>query len=214
MKIRMLGHRCLVERYKPKSESTILIPDAAQTEATHRFGKVVAVGQGTKDGKVLPMLVQEGEVVFFQMNQVMEATQKYAREGKAYMNMLQTEVVGKLKSGDRVAVDNVEMAGDYVLLKHFVKDQPGRLLLPDSVIRQNAAEFIYFRVVKVGPEVTKPFKVGDEVIVNFGRLTPIFFLDGKPTIMPNREEAKPNTQEYAYTTQDWIDGVVDDTITE
>jgi co-chaperonin GroES (HSP10) len=200
----------MVERYKPKSESTILIPDAAQTDATHRFGKVVAVGQGTtKEGKLLPNLVKEDEVIFFQMNQVMEATQKYAREGKAYMNMLQTEVIGKLKSGDRVAVDNVEMAGDYVLLKHFVKEQEGRLLLPDSLIRQNAAEFIYFRVVKMGPEVTKPFKVGDEVIVNFGRLTPIFFMDGKPAIQPNRVEAKPDTQEYAYTTQDWIDGVVE-----
>lgn len=204
MNIQMFGHRCLVEHFRPKSaQSAIIIPDAAQQHDTHRFGKVMAVGQGKKDGEPLPMLVKEGDIVMFQINQVMEHTQKYVLHGKNYMNLLQSEIVMKLKdpTGD-ISVANIEMVGDYVLLKHFFRTpQNSLLVLPETVMKESAPEFIYFKVMAAGGGFGKPVKAGDEVICNFGRLTPIFFVK-------RQKNGTSENEEYCYTREDWIDGLV------
>lgn len=204
MNVKMFGHRCLVEHYRPRTaQSAIIIPDAAQQHDTHRFGKVVAVGQGQKNGTPEPMLVNVGDVVMFQINQVMEHTQKYSLEGKSYMNLLQSEIVMRLKDpeGD-VAVSNIEMVGDYVLLKHFFRTpEKSLLVLPETVMKESAPEFIYFKVIAAGGGFGKPVKKDDEVICNFGRLTPIFFVK-------RQRNGTSENEEYCYTREDWIDGVV------
>ena len=207
MKIKMLGHRCLVEHFRPhSSKSSIIIPDATQQHDTHRFGKVVAVGDGVVkvDGKVniTDPLVAEGDLVMFQINQVMENTQKYVVDGKNYMNLLQTELIGRLGDGGDVTVDNFEMLGDYIMLKHFFRQQKGSLIvLPENAMRQSAPEFIYFKVALKGTTVDIPIKVGDEVLANLGRLTPLFFVK-------RHADGTSENVEFCYTTKDWIDGVI------
>lgn len=210
MTIRMFGHRCLVEHYRPKSSSltgstSIVIPDVAKESqnGTHRFGKVVSVGDGLnrKTGQTTPPLVKKGDIVLFQINQVMEHTQTYSVGGKAYMNLLQTELIAKLKDGDDLSFNNLEMLGDYVMLKHFMRETGSKLVLPDNVSKQSQPEFIYFKLVAKGNGVDKEIALDQEVIANHGRLTPIFFvkrnLDGSIT-----------NEEYCYTIQDWLDGAV------
>ena len=203
MNIRMFGHRCLVEHFRPRtSRSTIIIPDAAQQHDTHRFGKVAAVGNGAVKGQPpRPALVAVGDTVMFQINQVMENTQKFVLEGKSYMNLLQTELIGRLR-GEDVSVENFEMLGDYVLLKHFFRKVDGSvIILPEEVMRQSAPDFIYFRVVLKGSTVDLPLEKGDEVVANLGRLTPLFFVK-------RHADGTSENSEYCYTHKDWVDGVV------
>jgi co-chaperonin GroES (HSP10) len=195
-----------VEHFRPvTSHSAIIIPDAAQKHDTHRFGKVVAVGQENKNGESRPLLVNVGDVVMFQINQVMEHTQKYVLNGKNYMNLLQSEIILRLKNPENdISVSNVDVVGDYILLKHFFRTSKQSLIvLPESAMRQSAPEFIYFKVMSAGTGFGKPLKVNDEVICNFGKLTPIFFVK-------RHKDGTSENEEYCYTREDWIDGVLVD----
>lgn len=66
-KFRPLGDRVLVKRLESeeKTQSGIIIPDAAKEKA--QTGAVVAVGAGRKDnsGNQIPMDVKVGDVVYF-----------------------------------------------------------------------------------------------------------------------------------------------------
>ena len=203
MNVKLFGPRCLVEFHKLNTTSKIIIPDVAQNADSHRTGIVRFVGDGRVKGKDEPVspLVKPGDVVMFQLNGIMEATQKFVIGGKHYMNLLQDELLARI-DGDDVSLDNLTMLGDYVLLKHFLRERPGStLFLPDEAVRQSAPEFIYFRCIKKGARVT-PFSVNDEVVVNFGRLTPMF-------IVKRNLDGTSENQEFCYTRQEWVDGVVE-----
>jgi chaperonin GroES len=66
-KFRPLGDRVLIKRIEDqdKTPSGIIIPDAAKEKA--QTGAVVAVGTGRRDGqgKVVPLDVKVGDVVYF-----------------------------------------------------------------------------------------------------------------------------------------------------
>lgn len=204
MNVKLFGHRCLVEFYRPKTASKIVIPDTAQNHDTHRLGIVRFVGDGAVKGKTEPALVKEGDVVMFQINGMMEATQKFVLDGKHYMNLLQGELIARI-NGEDLTAENMEMLGDYVLLKHFVRQQPGStLFLPDNAVRQSAPDFIYFRCVKKSATVDLAVEPGEEVVVNFGRLTPMF-------IVKRKDDGTTENQEFCYTRKEWIDGVVEGT---
>jgi len=203
MRVKMFGNRCLVEFHRPTTASKIVIPDSALDKDSHRMGIVRFIGDGLQKGKTepIPSLVKEGDVVVFQINSIMEATQKFVLEGKTYMNLLQDDLLMRVH-GDDVSVDNLEMLGDYLLVKHFVRQQPGStLFLPDTVVRQSAPDFIYFRCVQKGSRVMREFSVGSELVLNFGRLTPMFIVKRNP-------DGTSENQEFAYTRQEWVDGVV------
>lgn len=182
-----------------KAKSKILIPDSAQEKDSHRFGIVRYIGDGRVKGKTepKPSLVKEGDLVMFQINNIMEATQKYVLNGKHYMNLLQDELIARVV-GEDVDVDNLEMLGEYALLQHFMREQEGsNIILPNTAqMRTSAPDFIYFRCLKKGSLVDSAIQDGQEVIVNFGRLTPMFI------------EREGKTLEYVYTRNDWIDGIV------
>ena len=206
MNVKLFGHRCLVEFHRPKTASKIIIPDIARNTDSHRLGIVRVVGDGAVKGKDTPepSLVKEGDVVLFQINGMMEATQKYVLDGKHYMNLLQGDLIARI-TGDDMTVENMEMLGDYVLLKHFIRQRPGStLFLPDSAaVRQSAPDFIYFRCAKKSATVNLEVAVGNEVVVNFGRLTPLL-------IVKLNEDGTTENQEFCYTRKEWVDGVVED----
>jgi hypothetical protein len=212
MQVKLFGHRCLVEHYKSKSASKVIIPDAAQQRDSHRLGVVRFIGDGLgkpaydpatlqRSDTPAPSLVKPGDVVMFQINQIMEATQKFVCEGRTYMNILQGDLLARV-NGEELTVDNLEMLGDYVLLKHFVRRPEGSsLFLPDDVIKQSAPDFIYFKCIQKGSTVGEHFSVGDELICNLGRLTPMFIVHRKP-------DGTSENEEYCYTHKSWVDGVV------
>jgi len=204
MNVKLFGKRVLVEFHRPKTDSKIIIPDVAQNRDSHRLGIVRFIGDGRVKNKPepVPSLVKEGDVVMFQLNGIMEATQKFVLDGKHYMNVVEDDLIARI-NGDDLSVENLEMLGDYVLLKHFIRQQPGStLFLPDSAVRQSAPDFIYFRCVQKGTTVDLPFSNGDELVVNFGRLTPMF-------IVKRKADGTSENLEFAYTRKEWVDGVVE-----
>ncbi len=68
MKIKPLSDFVLIEpeTQEAKTQSGILLPDTADKEKPE-MGKVVAIGSGKKtpEGKILPIDVKVGDVVFF-----------------------------------------------------------------------------------------------------------------------------------------------------
>jgi co-chaperonin GroES (HSP10) len=204
MNVKLFGKRVLVEFHRPKTDSKIIIPDAAQNRDSHRLGIVRFIGDGRVKNKTepVPSLVKEGDVVMFQLNGIMEATQKFVLAGKHYMNIVEDDLIARI-NGDDLSIENLEMLGDYVLLKHFIRQQPGStLFLPDNAVRQSAPDFIYFRCVQKGTTVDLPFGKGDELVVNFGRLTPMF-------IVKRKADGTSENLEFAYTRKEWVDGVVE-----
>lgn len=62
------GDRVVVQVEKPASETPggILLPDSSRADSNQQYGRVLKVGPGTwKDGKLIPVNVQEGDQVLF-----------------------------------------------------------------------------------------------------------------------------------------------------
>lgn len=78
-KIRPLYDRVLIKRraHEEKTESGLFIPDVAKEKP--QKGEVVAVGAGrlAADGKIVPMQVKKGDVVFFGKYAGTEAAGEY-----------------------------------------------------------------------------------------------------------------------------------------
>lgn len=207
MNVKLFGPRCLVEFHKLNTTSKIIIPDVAQNADSHRTGIVRFVGDGKFNDRwgryqEEAPLVKPGDVVMFQINEVMKRTQQFAIGGKSYLNLLQDDLLARI-DGDDADLENLTMLGDYVLLKHFLRERPGStLFLPDQAVRESAPDFIYFRCIKKGGRVTREFNLNDEVVVNFGRLTPMF-------IVKRNADGTSENQEFCYTRQEWVDGVVE-----
>lgn len=88
-KIKPLHDRVLVKRIE-KEDTTpggIIIPDAAKEKA--QTGKVIAVGQGriTSEGKIVPMAVKAGDMIFFGKYSGTEA-------GDEYLIVREDEILG------------------------------------------------------------------------------------------------------------------------
>ncbi|MEX0672325.1 MAG: co-chaperone GroES [Candidatus Babeliales bacterium] len=88
-KIRPLYDRVLVERLETeeKTQGGIIIPDNAKEKA--QTGKVLAVGGGrvSAEGKVIPLHVKVGDVVFFGKYSGTEA-------GNDYLVIREEEILG------------------------------------------------------------------------------------------------------------------------
>ena len=78
-KLRPLGDRILVRRTKSeeKTDSGIIIPDAAKEKT--QTGAVLAIGPGRRDtnGKVIPLEIKVGDVVYFSKYSGNEAGDEY-----------------------------------------------------------------------------------------------------------------------------------------
>jgi len=94
-KFRPLNDRVLLERLKTeeKTESGLIIPEAAQEEA--QTGKVISVGTGRReaDGSITPLAVKAGDVVYFG---------KYAgtKAGKEHLILREDEILGVVENGE------------------------------------------------------------------------------------------------------------------
>lgn len=203
MNVKLFGNRCVVEFYQSKSASKILIPDTVKNRDTHRMGIVRFVGDGAVKGKTdpVPSLVKEGDIVMFQVNHIMLSSQAFIVDGINYMHLLQEELIARF-TGDDISSKNMEILGDYVLLQHFARQQPGTtLFIPDTAAKQAAPDFIYFKCIKKGSTVDLDFNVDDELVVNFGKLTPLF-------VIKRKEDGTSENEEFCYTHKNFVDGVV------
>lgn len=91
-KFRPLADRVLIARIEDEEKTSggIFIPDAAKEKA--QTGKVIAVGTGRVDatGKVTPLAVKVGDVVYFGKYSGTEA-------GREYLIIREDEILGILE---------------------------------------------------------------------------------------------------------------------
>ena len=91
-KVRPLHDRIIVQRLEEGEQKIggIIIPDTAKEKPQQ--GKVIAVGKGKieKDGKVIPLDVQEGDTILFGKY----SGQEIKIDGDEYLIMREEEVLG------------------------------------------------------------------------------------------------------------------------
>jgi co-chaperonin GroES (HSP10) len=193
----------MVEYYRVTGNTRIIIPEIAKNSDLHRTGIVRFVGNGKlyNSNEIKKPLVQPGDVVLFQVNDFMVATQRYVLDGKEYMQMSQDELIAKLTDPSNISVDNLEMLGDYVLIEPSLKEQDRRIILPELSSADEKSSFIKLHCVKIGSTVDLDIKIGDELIVNFAKLNPLFISTETKDGFVNKE--------YAYIRKEWINGVVE-----
>jgi len=212
--IKVFGHRALVEWWKPEmADSRIIQPDISGQHDVLRWGKVNAVGDGKLTASMreqlagrgfktdaIPGVVKEGDRVCFELNDMIKHTQVYKRwrDKKDMIQLLQTDLIGRL-SGDNVSLENFQILGDFVLVKPELRGTGGAILLPASV--EKAPEFVYYKVVQIGSSVDLDIKVGDEIIINHGKINVLVFNHKNPA-------GGHVNDEYGYVIKDYVHGVV------
>jgi len=92
MKIIPLHNRILIKRVgeEEKTKGGIIIPDSAKEKPMQ--GKVIAVGKGevSKEGKLIPLEVKEGDMVLF----VKYAGTEIKIEGEEHLIVRENDILG------------------------------------------------------------------------------------------------------------------------
>lgn len=205
----------MLEWWKPEAESRIIQPDISGQHDVLRWGKVSAVGDGKLSASMreqlagrgfktdtIPSVVKEGDRVCFELNDMIKHCQVYKRwrDKKDMIQLLQTDLIGRLH-GDTVSLANFEILGDFVLVKPELRGTGSSILLPATV--EKSPEFVYYKVVQIGSSVGLPINVGDEIIINHGKINVLMF--------NHRNEAGGHVNdEYGYVIKDYVHGVVQD----
>ena len=166
--MKLFGERVAMKQVEETITGTLFVPDLHAK--TFTIGEVVAVGDGkTKEGDK-PMWVTPGELVMFQLVGPQTIQAKFLVEGKPRMILHQGDLVAKLTK-PAIAVDNLTILGEWVLLDADIPTKVGEIYLPTKTTPN--LESIRFRVRQVGAGVTIKVKVGDEVAVERGRCQPL-----------------------------------------
>lgn len=167
---RLFGDRVLMERV-PMKQGIIFAPELENSIA--RIGRVIAHGDGTyRDGrKNVRMLVEVGDLVYFQANAQMAASSAYDRGAEdTLINIPHGEIIAKV-AGDAQDLSGFTVIGDWVLVRPFERKQADtRIVIPDTA---KAGMSLYFKVEQKGETVELDIKKDDEVILTQGYCHPI-----------------------------------------
>ncbi len=171
MQIKLFGNSVLVRKVTPKNTSTLYVPESQSD--IHKIGEVVVVGNGkVPNGTIEPSLVKVGDIVYFQTNAVMAANTCYEHEKESFINLHQGDLIAKINTPKDEAVvtyDAFEMLGRWSLLRVHQR-QVSSILIPENI---NNNEFIYFTLAKRGADVDLEIEIGQELLINHGRINPI-----------------------------------------
>jgi len=194
LKIRLFGERVLFEPVEEELTGSIELPQKSNKQ--YELGRVLLIGDGkTKgaDGTVREnkIVVQPGDIVWFQVSPMMAATCAVRFKGKTYLNVLQHDLIGRLKT-TKVSLDNFEILGYWILLDTFEdRDPKSKIALPDTVQAPEVRMLRYF--VKQKGALVDAFEVGDEVIIEKRAAQLVAF----------------NNEPYFYTDSRHVHGVVE-----
>lgn len=193
--IQLFGERVLFEPVEEEIKGSILLPQKANK--SYELGRVLQVGNGKvkdKDGNVkeTPLCVKPGDIVWFQVNPMMAANCAVRFNGKTYLNVLQHDIIAKLKS-TVVSIEDFEVLGYWVLLDSFEDKLPSsQILLPDTANTELRA---LRYVIKQKGVFAKDVEVGQEVVIE-KRAAQLVSLNDEP---------------YFYMDSRHVHGIVDDT---
>jgi co-chaperonin GroES (HSP10) len=160
---------------KEEVSGTLELPHSAQK--LYEIGRVVAVGDGLiSDGKggqlKKVMHIKPGELVWFQINAFMVASNLVNVGGKSHMVVHQHDVLAILKK-PQVKLENFQIAGRWCLLDSWIEDTGSRIIIPDTVNKNfTLKESLHFNVYQKGSQVDNVL-VGQEVIPDPKQVQPV-----------------------------------------
>ena len=195
MAIKLFGRRLLVKYVPPqKKVGRIYLPDITEKHDTHRMGTVEVVSADCK-------FVKLGDTVVFQVNDVMSWAQIYKQlaNGEPMLHLLETEVLARVH-GDTITPETFEILGDYVLVTAKVIRPDTNIILPS-----NAAitpDMLHYTLEQIGQTVDLPIKVGQEIIINHGRVSRMY-------LVRKRIAGGDENTEFGYTAKEWVHGVIE-----
>lgn len=192
MKFNLFGFRVMVVPVKEKT-GTIVVPSSASV--LHRLGRVVAVGNGRVPGqdKAEQPLVTEGDLVYFQSNDVLMANQTYWDGAEGYTNLHQGDLIAKLTTND-LCFENFIMLGRWVLVAPRL-ETPNQIIVPETV---QDPTMIKFTFIAEGNSANLGLRQGTELILNAGRVNAM------------RMRRDGNMADFAYVDRDFVLGTVDE----
>lgn len=197
IKLHLFGDRVLFEPVDEELVGSILLPQTRNKQ--YELGRVLQVGNGrVRDAnnviKDTKLIVKPGDIIWFQVIPQMMANCALRLRGKTYLNVVQHDLIGRLKS-TTVTLENFEILGYWVLLDSFedpLKEE-SKIYIPDTV-KENPVRALRYYVKQKGEFVTD-INVGDEVVLD-KRAAQMVTLNGDP---------------YFYTDSRYIQGVAEST---
>jgi co-chaperonin GroES (HSP10) len=204
---KLFGDRVLLERVAPKRGS-IHIPQMAESVST--IGRVIALGNGKRPGiktiqhnghfyevtlKDVEMLVEIGDIVYFETNVMSAANAAYDMGDDMLVNLSHGDIIAKISGshldGVEITVDNFEIMPDFIMVDPFQRELSSTIALPEVAQK---AQRVYYRLLKKGSNVKKPCEIGDELLLDQSYSRPLD-IQGKT---------------YGYVHQNAIHGVVEE----
>ena len=176
-KIKLHGDRvAVITVNEEQADSTLFLP---QDRIRHWFlARVAAVGDGYVNGETRPAVVKAGDIVLMQHNQLM-MQQCATRVGDQDVFIIPQGDVLAVLDTPAVTYDTYHTAGNWVLCDVHVSNDAGGILLPsgsEAAVNPPSYTVAQLGVVALARNVAS---VGQTVIVNRKRATPLQFGVGK-----------------------------------
>lgn len=194
--LKLFGDRVLVERVqRTATAGGIFIPQTAQKNELHAFGRVLKVGDGHWTGKPsIPMHIRVNDYVYFQVQQTWAAMHSFEYEGKLLIALHQDDCLARVTDPDNVTEETFHACGKWLILRPALK-QATQIIVPDQV---REPDMWQFHVVSKGENVKDEIEVGMEVMPVFTRANPFQLVEGS------------QTKDFVYVEQDFIMACVTD----
>ncbi len=172
MQMRFFGPKVVITPVTEKHEGLVVVPPGAGRH-NYILGTVTHLGDGKTTGsdKVFESDLKVGDNVLVQTNDYMVQACTFKEEGKLCMAVNEGDVIAKLTSLT-IKLDTFNVVGHWVLLKPFTKFK-SELVLPDTVKDDATSEFTRYTLVQLGSKAQIRPTVGNEVIMDKGRVMPI-----------------------------------------
>jgi len=219
---RIFGEYVAVSPTEEEISGALEVP--GDSKRPYDLGVIQAVGNGHITEKSTsydrPIHRKAGETIVFSIPDMVIKHKSFVfdTEGKEKVLIIhQGDILASISGGRRVDIETFKVAGEFVLLEWFQTNRiapDSKIQLPDNV----SAELrrLRFTVKQIGemvffiPKTQQPdepsFKIGDEVMVDRMRCTPIQIAD--PLDKQGGILLIPKTQDYVYVHRNDILGVV------
>lgn len=170
---RFFGPRVVITPVTEKHAGLIVMPPRAGRH-NHVLGTVLYLGDGKTPGsdKVTKSQVKVGDTVLIQTNDYMINACTFKDHNDVLcLNVHEGDIVAKT-SDLVIKLETFQVVGHWVLVKMFNAPSKSVLVLPDNA-KEPTSEYTRFRLVQLGSLCSVTPAVGNEVVVDKGRITPI-----------------------------------------
>jgi co-chaperonin GroES (HSP10) len=170
---KFFGPRVIITPVSEKHEGLIVLPPGAGRH-NYILGRVLYLGDGKVAGsdKVTEFQVTGGDTVLIQTNDFMVQSCSFTdHAGNLCLNVHEGDIIAKMSSLV-IKLETFQVVGHWVLVQPFQAQRKSVLVLPDTA-KEPTSEFTRFKLVQLGALCALKPTIGNEVIIDKGRINPI-----------------------------------------